>query len=85
MFQLSTKLIQEGHHEDLDWVMKAKEEEHRRHLGAVEAEMDAEEAEHAQKIADTANDDLLHEIKETHKDILTNVSYLSSLQFGELC
>ena len=72
-WQISTKLLQEGRHEDLDWVMRQKEEEHRRELEACEAEFDSEEAEHMKEISASLDSDLIDQVKQSHKEMIDKV------------
>ena len=57
--------------------MKAKEEEHARQLEAAEAELDAEEAEHAKHISQSIDTELVNQTKEAHRDILNKVGLLA--------
>ncbi len=82
--QLSTQLLQEGRPEELDRLMMEKDEEHRRHLEALEAELDAEEAEHSKHITQSIDEDHVNQIKEGHKDILNKVCQ-NNVVFKDTC
>ena len=73
-FQLSTKLLQDGRHEELDHVMAEKEEEFRREREAKEAELDAEEAEHTKSISQSLDEEHVEQLKAKHKQLLNSVS-----------
>jgi hypothetical protein len=72
--QLSTKVIQSGNHEDLDHVMEENERQHQLQLEALEAEMDAEEAEHDKRLTTAINEELLNNANDHHKRVLGRVN-----------
>ena len=72
--QLSTKLLQDGNHDQLERVMGVKEKLQQHELEAAEAEMDAEEAEQARFITNNSNDDIIRQAKDIQQDILNTVS-----------
>ena len=71
--QLSTKLLQDGRHEELDELMAEKEEEQRREREAAEAEFDAEEAEHMKKLNQTLDEERVDQLRAAQKDLLSKV------------
>ena len=74
VFQLSTKLLQEGQHDELDRVMKDKERQQRLEREAAEAEFDAEEAENIKHLMLNTNDELTKGVKSSQRDVLVQVS-----------
>ena len=73
MFQLSTRVLQSGQHEDLDRVMRDKERQQQVEREAVEAELDAEQAEQIKHVTKQANDDMTKGLKDGQRDLLTQV------------
>ena len=74
VLQLSTQLLQQGRHEDVDRVMAEKEKEHQRALEAAEADIDAEIEEHANQITQGVMEEHTSQLKEGHKQLLLDVS-----------
>ena len=71
--QLSTRLLQDGRHEELDELMAEKEEEQRREREAAEAEFDAEEAEHMKKLNQALDEERVDQLRAAQKDLLSKV------------
>ena len=71
--QLSTKLLQEGHHEDLDRVIHDLETKQKREIDAAEAEIDSEEAGHVRSITQSIDEEHIKDVREMHKDIINKV------------
>ena len=72
--QLSTKLLQDGRHEELERVMAEKERQQELELEAAEVDMDLEEAEHIRQISQGIDEEHLKQTEHVHKNILNNVS-----------
>ena len=76
LLQLSTKLLQEGQHDELERVMKDKERQQRLEMEAADAEFDAEEAENIKHLTLNANDELMKGVKNSQRDVLVQVCVL---------
>ncbi len=71
--QLSTALLQDGHPEELDDVINEREEEQRREREALEAQFDAEEAEHTKALNQALDEEHVHKVKASQKDLFNKV------------
>lgn len=77
LIQLSSKMIEGGNTEDLERELEYLKRLHQQELEALEAEMNAEENEHSQRITKTIDDDHTSNAKQKHRDILKEVSLRS--------
>ena len=72
--QLSTRLLQDGRHEELELLVKEKEQQQKIEMEAVEAELLAEQAEHEKCITERADEEHVQRVAQLHGDILGKVS-----------
>ena len=68
--QVTARVIQEGRNDDLERELASLKLLFEQESAAAEAEMDAEENEHLQKITKTLSDDHTQGLKEKQRDIL---------------
>ena len=71
--QLSTRLLQDGRHEELELLMKEKEQQQKIESEALEAELQAEEAELVKHITESADEEHIQRVAELHSDVLDKV------------
>ncbi|WAR00886.1 hypothetical protein MAR_025258, partial [Mya arenaria] len=72
--EMSARLIEDGHHDNLEREMAALQRLFDQEMAAAEAEMDAEEAEHINKLSKTVSDEHTTGLREKQRDLLKGVS-----------
>ena len=67
--------MQDGRHEELDLLMKEKEQQQKIESEALEAGLLAEEAEHERHITERADEDHVQRVAQLHSSILGKVGH----------
>ena len=73
LFQLSSKLIQDGFSEDVEHMITELNHQHQKAMEAKKAELDAEEAGLVKEMIDSLSDEHITQVKMSHQNILNNV------------